>query len=125
MESRLTLKQREILEDAYRRQREGDRLEDIARDHGISRKTLYTWKQKPAWKLREKEIHKDLMGDAYEEIMDVLKAKALKGSVSHMRLFMDVMGKLKKPNEDSTKKMDFSNGVPSDVLEELDELLRG
>ncbi|PGW47229.1 hypothetical protein COE14_28040 [Bacillus thuringiensis] len=124
-ESRVTLKQMEILEKAYHRQREGDRLEDIAKSFGISRKTLYMWRQKPAWKSREKEIHKELMGDAYHEILEVVKAKALKGSVAHARLFMDEIAKTKKYEEDSAKKLDVSNGITDDVLADIDELLGG
>ncbi|MDM5465452.1 phBC6A51 family helix-turn-helix protein [Bacillus cereus] len=125
--NKLTLKQMTMLEDAYHRQRGGERLEDIATDFGISRKTLYTWKQKNQWKVREREIRNELASDAYEAILENLVERALKGSVSHARLYMDVMGKLRKPNEDSAKKgWDITkNGVTDDFLADIDELLRG
>jgi transposase-like protein len=122
---RLSEKQKVILDDYFNRSLEGENMEDIAKSHGIARKTLSTWKNSDEGKRLHAEWKKEATRDAIPQYYDVLKEKALSGSYKHMELFAKVFDLLSPEKQEVVTKNETPK--PSENVytkERLDELLK-
>ncbi|MCP3026901.1 phBC6A51 family helix-turn-helix protein [Halobacillus sp. A5] len=126
-DSRLNEKQIRILLDYFDRSLGGETQADIAKSHGINRKTLSLWANSDHGKQKHNEWKKEATRDAIPQYYDVLKEKALSGSYKHMELFakvFDLLSAEKKEIVSKEEKLDpVKDGYTSEDIAELDALL--
>lgn len=126
-ERQLTIKQIEILTDAFKRQVDGETLENIAKSHGITRKTLYEWRKTKHWKHLELQLQKELLNRSAVKILEALERKALEGSYKHIELWTKITGLYKESKEvttiDATKRDIKNEGLSKEELADLEALL--
>ena len=125
----LTNRQKDILNDYFQRSIAGETMEEIASSHGISRKTLYTWKKSKEGKQLYADFRKDLSSDDIGIFYDVLREKMLSGSFKHMELYvkinkdkfgLDDKQSQAEKNDDGER---IKQGLSTEELAELESLL--
>lgn len=126
-EKQLTIKQIKVLTDAFNRQVSGETLEQIAKDHGVNRKTIYEWRKTSHWKQVERTLQKELLNRSATKILEALERKALEGSYKHIELWTKITGLYKETKEvttiDGTKHDIKKDGLTKEVLTDLEALL--
>ncbi|MGA4498331.1 phBC6A51 family helix-turn-helix protein [Bacillus bombysepticus] len=126
MSKKLTPTQRDFVTEAFYRKRSGESYISIAESFGIDRRTLFTYRNSEEGQQIEKELRQALIHQSYEAIMETVIDKARLGSFQHAKLFMQVTGKLKGDEIQVKQENNIKeNGVSSDLLAELDALLKG
>jgi transposase-like protein len=121
----LNPKQIRILSDYFSRSLAGESMEEIAKSHGIGRKTLYYWKETHEGKRLYAEWKKEATRDAIPQYFDVLKEKALSGSYKHMELFAKVFGILSPEKQEIVHKNEggSDNAISQEMLEDIKQRL--
>ncbi|PEJ43031.1 phBC6A51 family helix-turn-helix protein [Bacillus wiedmannii] len=125
---KLTPQQLELLTQVFERQRAGESVTDIAKEMGLDRRTIYYWRKRPEWLEMEKELRRRLVENAYESVMEGLAKNAMAAkSPKWVELYLKATGKYKDVSEIQTKQEHniVRDGVPADLLAELDEILKG
>lgn len=61
------------------RKQNGMSLEDIAQAVGITRRTLYAWRNKPAWRAYQREQAVRIAEDSLPDVLDTVHKKAVEG----------------------------------------------
>lgn len=89
--TRLNMRQQGILEEYFDRTIGGDSMETVAKEHGISRKTLSQWANTYHGKELYTEWKTKATHDLKPKYLDVLGVKALTGSIKHMELLAKLM----------------------------------
>lgn len=128
MSRELTPAQMEACHMWLTRKAAGLKAEDVANAAGVDRRTLYRWRNLPAWRKYESEQAvlnaKSYLGD----VLEVVVEKAISGSAKHAEMYLKVCGLLgndavkngqTEPQEDPR-----SNEVMERELEELHRMLR-
>ncbi|MDR0169538.1 phBC6A51 family helix-turn-helix protein [Bacillus paranthracis] len=128
----LTPQQLELLTQVFERQRAGESVTAISKEMGLDRRTIYYWRKRPEWIEMEKELRRRLVEDAYESVMEGLAKNAMAAkSPKWVELYLKATGKYK---DQEGVQVNVSNnlgqkikqdGVTSDILTELDAILRG
>lgn len=126
MSKKLTLTQRDFVTESFFRKRTGESYISIAESFGIDRRTLFTYRNSEEGQQIEKELRQALIHQSYEAIMETVIDKARLGSFQHAKLFMQVTGKLKGDEIQVKQENNIKeNGISSDLLAEIDALLKG
>lgn len=126
-DTRLDLRQIRILEDYFKRSYDGETMEAIAESHGITRKTLSSWKNTDHGnQLHDKYLVK-LSAQSKPKYFEVLDREALKGSYKHMELYAKIHGLLAPTKQEIVSKNENMNivqeGLTKDKMKELNALL--
>jgi phage terminase small subunit len=123
----LTEKQREFLREYVQRSSQGETDTAIAEDFGISRKTLWEWKNTDTGKQIQREHQEKLLDEAIPVFNRVLIEKVNTGSYKHMELFAKVKGLLAPSKQEiitETKQHNIAkDGLTEDILADIDKLL--
>ncbi|PFN09325.1 phBC6A51 family helix-turn-helix protein [Bacillus cereus] len=122
MSKKLTPQQRDIVHESFYRKRSGESYTSISKSLGISRRTLFAYRDCEEGRQIEKELRQKLINQAFEEIMETVIDKANKGSFQHAKLFMQVTGKLKNEEVHQKQEINITNGT-SDLLADIDAIL--
>lgn len=118
----LTVRQKQILEDFFGRSVAGETMEDIASSHGISRKTLSSWKNSKEGKELHAKFQKEMSSNDMPKFYRVLSEKMQSGSFKHMELYAKIHGLLVEKKE-VLNKNDSNSGIKEGLsVEELAEL---
>ncbi|MED3653993.1 phBC6A51 family helix-turn-helix protein [Heyndrickxia sporothermodurans] len=126
-DTRLEARQIRILEDYFARSLGGETMEQIAKDNGISRKTLSLWKNSDHGKQLHADWKKDATRDAIPQYYDVLAEKALSGSYKHMELFAKIFELLPSNKQEITMKEEKPSGgqeITKEILEDIKERIK-
>ncbi|WP_439874949.1 phBC6A51 family helix-turn-helix protein [Bacillus mycoides] len=124
MSKKLTPTQRDFVQEAFYRKRNNESYSRIAESLGISRRTLFAYRDCEEGRQIEKELRQKLIDQAYEEIMETVIDKANKGSFQHAKLFMQVTGKLKNEEVNVKQELNVTKETSPELLAQLDELLK-
>lgn len=125
----LTGKQKQILKEFFERSVAGETMEEVASSHGISRKTLSTWKNSKEGKELHANFRKELSANDLEIFYEVLKEKMAAGSFKHMELYAkihrDKIGLIDKQEILNTTDSDnrVKSGFSSEDISELEALV--
>lgn len=125
MSKKLTPQQRDFVEAAFYKKRNGESYTSIAKSFGISRRILYTYRNSEEGQKIERELNQNLIERAYDSIMQTIINKAEMGSFQHAKLYMQITGKMK---EQEGVQVNVSNnikqdGVSDDLLADIDAIL--
>ncbi|MGE7866674.1 phBC6A51 family helix-turn-helix protein [Bacillus paramycoides] len=123
---RLTQQQRDYVEEAFYKKRNGESYTSIAKSFGISRRTLFAYRNSEEGQQIERELNQNLIDRAYHSIMQTVINKAEMGSFQHAKLYMQITGKMK---EQEGVQVNVSNnikqeGVSDDLLADIDAILQ-
>ena len=84
--------------------------DQIAEQLGISRRTLFTWKQLPAWKTYVSDMVREVAQEHRGEVIDALITQCKKGNVRAITVFLQYTGDLKnEPSVVVNNEADRSN----------------
>ncbi|MCF7620912.1 MULTISPECIES: phBC6A51 family helix-turn-helix protein [Bacillaceae] len=124
-DARLDKRQIAILKDYFGRSYDGETMEDIAKSHGISRKTLYTWKETDHGKHLHDKYLLDLSANSKPKYFQVLDREALKGSYKHMELYAKIHGLLAPQKQEITTKdeSELKTTISQEMLDDIKERL--
>lgn len=126
-DARLDLRQTRILEDYFKRSADGATMEEVAKIHGINRKTLSIWKNTDHGNQLQDKFLLDLSATSKPKYFQVLNKKALEGSYKHMELYAKIHGMLAPQKQEVITKNENHNivqdGLSKDNLKELESLL--
>lgn len=123
----LTVRQKYILNDFFKRSINGETMEEIASSHGISRKTLSTWKNCEEGLALQKKFSKDM--SSTKDIPDfyhTLARQMRTGSAEYLKIFARVHGLYEDKKEILAKveqNQVQSEGFSVEELAELEALL--
>ncbi|MED3817519.1 phBC6A51 family helix-turn-helix protein [Priestia aryabhattai] len=127
-DSRLNRKQVEVLQDMFARSLQGESMENIAKSHGISRKTLSLWKNT----LHGIQLHKEFRLEHSREsstsiFFDVLEAKMKGGNMQALELYAKIHDMFPSKKQEiimETKESKIvEEGLTEDILKDIDALL--
>ncbi|MCY8233694.1 phBC6A51 family helix-turn-helix protein [Priestia endophytica] len=121
-DAKLDEKQRRILDDYFRRSVDGETMEQIAKSHGITRKTLWSWKETHEGKQLYNDFQKELSRDALPKYYAVLKEKALSGSYKHMELYAKIHNLLAPQKQEVVTKNHTIEEHSPILQNEMDEI---
>ncbi|PVE62901.1 phBC6A51 family helix-turn-helix protein [Priestia megaterium] len=127
-DSRLNQKQIEILNNTFSRVVDGETMEEIAKSHGISRKTLSLWKNSNHGKQLHSTFQKEMSTNDLPRFYQVLSEKMQSGSYRHMELYAKVHGLYADKKEKVIEEQEINpadRAVSEEELEELKRLLKG
>ena len=125
-DARLDKRQIRILEDYFKRSNDGESMEAIAKDHGISRKTLSQWKNTE----HGEQLYDNYLSELFKKekplFYQKLKEGMAKNSYKHLELFAKINGMLAPTKqeivtEDRTKPADTV--ISKEFLEDLNRRL--
>jgi len=124
----LTEKQREFLREYVQRSSQGETDTAIARDFGISRKTLWEWKNTDTGKQIQREHQEKLLDEAIPVFNRVLIEKVNTGSYKHMELFAKIRELLPNTKQELTIENKGSEivqkGLDANELARIEKLLQ-
>lgn len=121
-DSRLDARQIRILEDYFVRTLAGENMETIAKDNGIARKTLSTWKNTEHGKQLYAQYMKELSVNDVPLFYQKLKEGVAKNSFKHMELFAKIHGLLapeKKEVMSKNENVNVNNKFDGMTTEEI------
>ncbi|QXE01734.1 hypothetical protein [Terribacillus sp. DMT04] len=125
---RLNDKQLHIIKDMFKRRLDGERMEDIATYHGISRKTLSTYKNSFHGRQLYAEFQKEMSIDDIPKFYSILSERMQTGGVKYLELFAKIHGLLKNEKQsgsvDDSKSDIAKNGLSGDMLADIQKMLR-
>lgn len=126
-DARLDVRQIRILEDYFGRSVAGETMEVIAKDNGISRKTLWTWKETDHGKKLHADFQKEMSTNDLPKFYAKLSEQMQKGSYKHMELYAKIHGLLAPEKQEIISKNENQNilqeGLTKDRIKELESLL--
>lgn len=126
-DTRLDARQIRILEDYFRRNIDGENMTEISKSHGISRKTLWSWKETNHGKQLHTEYQKKLSIDTVPIFFQVLAEKVAKGDKDAMNQFARIHGLYSAEKQEIINKVEqhdiVKDGIKKETLEELEALL--
>ncbi|HDR4864602.1 MULTISPECIES: phBC6A51 family helix-turn-helix protein [Bacillus] len=123
MSKKLTPTQRDFVQEAFYRKRNGESYSKIADSLGINRRTLFAYRDCEEGRQIEKELRQKLIDHAFEEIMETVIDKANKGSFQHAKLFMQVTGKLKNEEVNVKQELNVTKEITPDIYAQIDAAL--
>lgn len=127
--SKLDNRQIRILEDYFGRSVAGESMEEIAKSYGISRKTLWHWKETDHGKRLHADYQKKMSTNDLPKFYAVLSEKMQTGSHKHMELYAKIHGilapqKQEVVNIEETRDV-VKDGYTKEDIAELEALMRG
>ena len=127
-DTRLTHRKIRILEDMFGRLIDGESMQDIADSHGISRKTLSTWKNTNHGRMLHAEYRRKMGLNDIPIFYQVLSEKMQTGSYKHMELFAKLTGLLERDRIEETLKVEKEHdikehGLTAEMIAEIDAAL--
>ncbi|WP_459499525.1 phBC6A51 family helix-turn-helix protein [Bacillus sp. C1] len=123
MSKKLSPQQRDIVQESFYRKRSGESYTSISKSLGISRRTLFSYRDCEEGRQIEKELRQKLIDHAFEEIMETVIDKANKGSFQHAKLFMQVTGKLKNEEVNVKQELNVTKEITPDIYAQIDAAL--
>jgi Helix-turn-helix of insertion element transposase len=119
-EKRLTKRQVQILEDMFSRLLVKEKMEDIAKSHGISRKTLWNWKNTEHGKQIHLEFQRRNSEDFIQSFYDLVHEK-MQTSFKDRELFAKLHGLLKPDKQEIIQKdeRDSSEFISQDTIDDI------
>ncbi|MCU7708343.1 phBC6A51 family helix-turn-helix protein [Priestia sp. JV24] len=124
----LTEKQREFLREYVQRSSQGETDTAIAKEFGISRKTLWEWKNTDTGKQIQREHQEKLLDEAIPVFNRVLIEKVNTGSYKHMELFAKIRELLPNTKQELTIENKGSEivqkGLDANELARIEKLLQ-
>lgn len=128
--SRLNNRQIKILKDYFAKSIAGATVEEVAKEHGIARKTLSTWKNSDHGKQLHAEFQKEISVESMPTFFRVLDEKVAKGNKDAMNLYARIHNLIAPTKQEITTKNETNHnivkeGVSADELKHLEALLKG
>jgi transcriptional regulator with XRE-family HTH domain len=119
-EKRLNKRQVQILEDMFSRLLMKETMEDIAKSHGISRKTLSQWKNTEHGKQLNLEFQRENSESFVQSFYDLVHEK-MQTSFKDRELFAKLHGLLKPDKQEIIQKdeRDSSDSISQETIDDI------
>jgi transcriptional regulator with XRE-family HTH domain len=119
-EKKLNKRQVQILEDMFSRLLMKETMEDIAKSHGISRKTLSQWKNTEHGKQLNLEFQRENSENFVQSFYDLVHEK-MQTSFKDRELFAKLHGLLKPDKQEIIQKdeRDSSDSISQETIDDI------
>jgi transcriptional regulator with XRE-family HTH domain len=122
-DSRLDARQIRILEDFFKRSFDGETMEQVAKDNGISRKTLSQWRNTQHGEQLYDKYLDELSKNDKPLFYKKLKEGMAKNSYKHLELYAKIQGLLAPEKKEVVTEERKASDLPI-TKERLDEIRR-
>ncbi|NLP51282.1 hypothetical protein [Bacillus sp. RO1] len=128
-DTRLDARRVAIVEDWFKKQLDGAKQEDVAREWGISRKSLSQWSNTNHAKQIHADMMKELSKDSMPTFFQVLDKQVRQGRKDALILYARIHG-LYAPTKQEIKTEEIKtdivkDGVSKEMFADIDALLKG